>query len=112
MTIEPDLPEGNRNAKALKNTRTPAAGISKVYLKDYMMTHTPGACFFPSHPQAINSLLCPFPSHHHFFRLPMDDHDFFSLSWHHVRLRASVPVLKIKFSGRDSQPHLIFLFLW
>lgn len=56
---------------------------------------------FSSHPQAINSPLCPFPPSHHFFRLPMSDHDFFTLSWHRAGLRALVSVFKVKLSGRE-----------
>lgn len=80
MNIGPGLTEGSKNAKALKNTRTPAVGISRVFLKDCTMTQDsrswlpilliPKLCLLSFIPTTILS---------DFLRWSMDDHGFYSL---------------------------------
>lgn len=53
---EPGLTEESRNAKAVKNTRSPAAGTNRVYFRDYMITALQEPASFLLIPKQLSAL--------------------------------------------------------
>lgn len=91
---------GKQKCKSSEKKGSLASGTGMAHFKDSVMTQPSRSLLLPS--QSPTNPLCPVPSTSSgLLIMPTAGHNRFTLSWHCIRLHASVSVLEVKFLGRE-----------